>query len=253
MDKNMISEKDIVFVTTTLYTKWLGYQSNIIKNLFPDSEHIIVDGSSKWPISWFYWINEVKNSKSKYFIHIDEDFFITDKSELIKVLEKMESEDLDLVGCPDGYQHYRGANPIALNTFLMFGRVSKLKDIVLDDIRFSYNNEKGWINNYDIMYKDDYKKDFTYRFTKQGGDNFKFEQEPYYAFHWTMKELGCKFDYLFPFFDDRFKSTNPRIEEDSNDIGIHMWFTRQWNSQMDVHGLTNIERYEKVEKYLNEK
>jgi hypothetical protein len=34
--------------------------------------------------------------------------------------------------------------------------------------------------------------------------------------------------------NDRFKSANPRIEEDWNDIGIHMWFTRQWNSQMDV-------------------
>jgi hypothetical protein len=168
MDKDMINEKDIVFVTTTLYTKWLGYQSNIIKNLFPDSEHIIVDGSSNWPISWFYWINEVKKTDAKYFIHIDEDFFITDKDELMKVLDKMESEYLDLVGCPDGYHQYRGANPVAINTFLMFGRVSKLKDIELVDIKFNYN-EKGWINNYNLMYKDDYKKDFLYRFTKQGG------------------------------------------------------------------------------------
>ncbi len=26
-----IEDKDIIFVTTTLYTKWLGYQSKIVK------------------------------------------------------------------------------------------------------------------------------------------------------------------------------------------------------------------------------
>ncbi len=64
-----------------------------------------------------------------------------------------------------------------------------------------------------------------------------------------MKELGCKFDYLYPYFDDRFKS-NPRLEKDSLDIGIHMWYTRNWNSEMDVWGLKNVERYNRVEKFL---
>ena len=76
----MIDESNIVFVTTTLYTKWLNYQSEIIKNLFPDSQHIIVDGRGNWPNSWFYWIDEVKKSDRKYYIHIDEDFFITSLS-----------------------------------------------------------------------------------------------------------------------------------------------------------------------------
>ena len=52
----MIKEEDIVFVTTTLYTKWLAYQLEIIKKLFPKSQHIIVDGRGNWPNSWFYWI-----------------------------------------------------------------------------------------------------------------------------------------------------------------------------------------------------
>ena len=67
-----------------------------------------------------------------------------------------------------------------------------------------------------------------------------------------MKELGCKFDYLYPFFDERFKSTNPRLEKDSDDIGIHMWYTRQWNSSMDVWGLPNVERYNLLEKYIED-
>lgn len=68
-----------------------------------------------------------------------------------------------------------------------------------------------------------------------------------------MKELGYKFDYIYPYFDDRFKSTNPRLEKDSDDIGIHMWYTRNWNSQMDVWGLPNNEKYNKVEGYIKSK
>ena len=62
----MINESDIVFVTTTLYTKWLDYQKSIIKKLFPDSEHLIINGKGNWPNSWFNWINELKKSNKKY-------------------------------------------------------------------------------------------------------------------------------------------------------------------------------------------
>lgn len=247
----MIKESDILFVTTTLYTKWLDYQSKIIKNLFPDSNHIVVDGRKDWPNSWFYWINQIKNSECKYFIHLDEDFFLTSKEELLKVIQKMDDENIDLMGVPDGLHHFRGANPIAINTFLMIGRVDKLKNLDLSKIQFAYT-QKGWMNNYNLIYKDSYKKDWNYKFTQHGGSNFNFEQEPYYAFLWAMKDIGCKFEYLYPHFDERFKSTNPRLKEDSKDIGIHMWYTRQWNTNMDVWGLPNIERYKLVEKYLTE-
>ena len=102
MDKN-INEREICFVTTTLYSKWLEYQNNIIKDMFPNSKCILIDGRDNWPLSWFYWIEEVKKSECKYFIHIDEDFFITDKDELIKVMKKIDDNDIDIIGCPDGY------------------------------------------------------------------------------------------------------------------------------------------------------
>ena len=247
----MIEEKDIVFVTTTLYTKWLDYQSKIINNLFPESKQIVVDGRNNWPISWFYWINEVKKSESKYFIHIDEDFFITSKEELLKSIQKMDDNNIDLMGVPDGLHHYRGANPVAINTFLMIGRVDKLNSLDFSKIQFAYT-QKGWINNYNLLFKESYKNDWQYTFKENGGSNFNFEQEPYYAFLWAMKEVGCKFDYLYPHFDERFKSTNPRLKEDSIDIGVHMWYTRQWNTDMDVWGLPNIKRYELVEKFIKD-
>lgn len=252
----MVKDKDIVFVTTTLYSKWLNYQQNIIRELFPGSDIIIVDGRENWPNSWFYWIDEVKKSDKKYYIHIDEDFFITSKDELIKAIQKMEDNDIGLLGCPDGYHHYRGANPVAINTFFMIGRVSDLKrlDTDLKSVEYTLGTYDGktyiWINNLDIKFKDEYKIDFNYPFESQGGSNFENDHEPYYAFLWSMKEMGCKFDYLYPHFDERFKSTNPRISTDSPDIGIHMWYTRQWNSNMDVWGLPNIERYNKVEEYI---
>lgn len=251
MDKN-INEREICFVTTTLYSKWLEYQNNIIKDMFPNSKCILIDGRDNWPLSWFYWIEEVKKSECKYFIHIDEDFFITDKDELIKVIKKIDDNDIDIIGCPDGYHEYRGANPIAINTFLMVGRVDKLKDINLSNISFMYGTN-GWMNNLGLSFKESYKDDFDYKFTKKGGGNLTFEQEPYYAFLWALKDAGCKFDYLFPHFDDRFKSTNPRVEEDSNDIGIHMWYTREWNSNSDVHGMKNIDRYLKLENEILKK
>jgi hypothetical protein len=253
MDKNMIKESDIVFVTTTLYTKWLDYQSKIIKRLFPESQHIIVDGRGNWPNSWFYWIDEIKKSDKKYYIHIDEDFFITSKDELLKVVQKMENENIDLMGCPDGYQHYRGANPVAINTLIMFGRVDDIKRIDVDfrQIKFTWMSN-GWNNSFGLHYKEFYSEDFNYKFTQNAGSNFTQEQEPYYAFIWYMKNQGCKFDYLYPHFDDRFKSTNPRIGEGDDSIGIHMWYTRQWNSTMDVHGLPNIERYNRVEKFIKD-
>lgn len=252
----MIEEKDIVFVTTTLYTKWLNYQKEIIKKLFPDSQHIIVDGRTNWPNSWFYWIDEVKKCNKKYYVHIDEDFFITSKEEFLKVIEKMESENIDLIGCPDGYHHFRGANPVAINTFLMFGRVDNVKKINIDlkNMRFGLTSFDGvsysWQNSFDIKFKESYKSDFKYQFEQQGGSNFVNEHEPYYAFLWFMKEIGCKFDYLYPYFDDRFKSTNARLSSNSEDIGIHMWYTRQWFDRMDVHGMANVDRYEKVEKFI---
>lgn len=251
----MIKEKEIVFVTTTLYTKWLNYQKRIIKNLFPDSKHIIVDGRGNWPNSWFYWIDEIKKCDQKYFVHLDEDFFITSKDEFMKVFEKMESENLDLVGCSDGYHHYRGANPVAINTFLMYGRVEHIKkiDIDLKSLKYELKSFDGlyhWTNSADIKMEKSYSDDFVYNHKINGNGNFNCEQEPYYAFLWTMKKIGCKFDYLYPYFDIEYKSTNPRLSENSDDIGIHMWYTREWNQDFDVWGLPNKVRYERLEKML---
>jgi hypothetical protein len=206
---------DILFVTTTINTKWILKQSQLIKNSFPDCPHIIVDGTKNWPYSWFYWLSPAAKSDRKYYIHLDEDFFLENPEEINRCIEKIEREDIDLLGCSDGYHHYRDHNPVAINTFFMLGKVEHLQGIYdfFTGMEIFWNGD-SFVNSFDLHYKEEYSKDFNYQHEIMGGykyDNF----EPYYAFMWKMKDMGLKFDYLYPHFDERFKSTNPRIDKNS--------------------------------------
>jgi hypothetical protein len=246
-------DDDIIFITTTLGSKWLEYQKSIIKNLFPDSQHVIIDGSSNWPYAWFYWIDEIKKFKSKWFVHIDEDCFIESKDEIIRLIKKMDDEDYSISAVSDAYHHYRGANHVAINSFFMVGRVKDILDLNFEysDMEF-YLTNRGWMNSKNIIF-DEVKHSVNFEYPHKimgNGKNTDYEQEPYYSLLWKLKENDRKFYYLYPHFDDNFKSTNPRIDSNSPDIAIHMWYTRLWESDMDVHGLPNNERYRRIEKYL---
>jgi hypothetical protein len=251
----MIKESDIIFVTTSMSTKWISHQQKIIKDNFPESTFLVVSGMDKWPTAWFYWIEEVKKSSARWYIHIDEDCFIENRSEVVRLIQKMEEENIGISAISEAYCHFRGNNPVAFNSFFLVGRVKDLLDINIDfkSVTFSHDGN-NWSNSLGIKFKESYLEDFEYVHEKAWPyDNIKSEAEPYYLFCWLMKEKKIKFYYLYPHFDDRFKSTNPRIEKDSPDIAIHMWYTRMWGSPMDVHGLPNHERYERVEKYLRDK
>ena len=84
----MIKDQDILFVTTTLYTKWLSYQKELVKKHFPESEHIVIDGRNNWPYTWFHWLNHIKNTTSKWFVHLDEDCFLNSREELLDLIQK---------------------------------------------------------------------------------------------------------------------------------------------------------------------
>lgn len=254
----MITDKDIVFVTTTLHTKWLGYQQQLLEKHFPNSDRVVVDGTNflrQWPNAWFWWIENIKGRKEKWYIHVDEDFFLENSEEVYSLLEKMESEGYDLAGTSDGFSHFRGNNPVALNSFFMVGKVKDLDlfNVDLEQLRFMMDGNE-WKNNLGIQYEQKYSEDFKYPHNKASEQGWNsFDGEPYYLFFWLLKQNNKKFYYLYPFFDPRFKSTNPRILENSPDIGIHLWYTRLWNSPMDVHGMPNVERYLLLENYIQNK
>ncbi len=57
--------------------------------------------------------------------------------------------DYDLIVCSDGYHHYRGVNPIAINTFLMYGKIEYIKKINIDLSNLKYfmilkNSKYSW-------------------------------------------------------------------------------------------------------------
>lgn len=250
----IIRDKDIVFVTTTFFSKWLNYQRKSIKKLFPESDFITIDGNKDWPYAWFYWLDELKGRKEKWFVHIDEDCFLSSRGELEKLILEMDSENATLSAVSDGYHHYRGANPVAINSFFMVGNTEHFNELnfSLEGIKFWHENN-GWRNSLGIIYDEvKHRKDFVYPHKQmENGENCAYEQEPYYMILWMLKEKGRKFKYLFPYFDERFKSTNPRISEESPDIAIHMWYTRTWESPSPIHGVPNALRYQRIEEYLN--
>ncbi len=144
-----------------------------------------------------------------------------------------------------------------MNSFFMIGKVDSLKklDFEFGKLMFNYSfdgTNYNSINNFNLKFKEDYLIDFKYDFDIRGGANFSVEQEPYYLFFWLMKDLGMKFGYLYPHFDDYFKSTNPRVDMESNNIGIHAWYTRNWDQTFEVHGIPNVERYLRIEYHLKQ-
>ena len=254
--KTMVRDEDIVFITTTLNTKWLQYSKSLVAKFFPNSQHIIKDGSRNWPYAWFYWLEDLKSVGSKWFVLLDEDFFLTGNKELKRLISIMEDQNYSLSAVSDAYYHYRGANPVAINSFFMVGNVSHFNDLEfsMDGLEF-WHDATGWKNSKGILYDESkHRIDFIYPHEKfENGENCSYEQEPYYMILWMLKEQGRRFNYLYPHFDGRFKSTNPRIEKNSEDLGIHMWYARQWNSDFDVHGMSNRLRYTEVESLIKDK
>lgn len=159
----MIKESDIIFVTTSLSTKWIEYQQKILRDNFPESSFLVVDGSDRWPAPWFYWIDKIKNSSAKWYVHIDEDCFIENKNEVIRLIQKMEDENIGISAISEAYCHFRGNNPVAFNSFFLVGRVKDLEDINIDfkSVTFSYEGN-NWRNSLGIKYKEEYAEDFEY-------------------------------------------------------------------------------------------
>lgn len=261
----MIKDKQIVFLTTTLFSECLELQKSLIKYYFPDSEHILIDGSDKlsWPNSMFIWIDKLKDRKEKYFVLIDEDCFIINKQEVLNTLSLLETDVYDIIGCPDGYHPFRTCNPVVINPFFLFGRVSDFTnfDINFSELKYKIKNLPGsiskghhyqWINSAGIKYKHSYKDDFFYTHPILADSIFQDGKEPYYCLFWYLKDKGFKFGYLFPYMDKNLVTTNPKINENSSEMAIHVWESRNMKSQEKLFGKTAKERFELVKKYISE-
>lgn len=235
----------IVFFTTSTFSDIQEIQSECIRRLFPDSDHIRIDGRSGWFDVWYEWLNISNKYESDWYVHLDEDCFITSREEIENLILYMIENNLDIAGPPDGHHEYRSGNHMALNSFFM---VMNRKCI---DSWFSRGQipqfKKEWIDDYPYDKKNDSHYDYDMEFGSSGkplGLIWREGTEPYYDFMWVLKDSGIKFYYLKPDFDEEFQTTNLL-----NNTIIHMWYQRQRNSDRivcPIHTIPNKLRFDGV-------
>ena len=233
-------EKQIIFFTVAIGTRWIFYQQFLLNLHFPWARKIIINGNVRFDFSRgtdCVWYDFAKQSvslpdKIKYFVCIDEDCFITNPAMIYDQIGKLERDNLSLIGPSEVIEKIRGENPMALNSFFMIGKISDLKTVFL---QFDLN----------LRFKD-------LNISLAPIEKEKIEYEPYYVFFWNYYQKGFKIDFLNTGFHQQYHCTT--LLDDSNDIwALHMWLTRYWNRSIDFCGMPNRDRYLLVRSYLKEK
>jgi hypothetical protein len=228
----MIKDTDIVFITTTQYTKWLEYSRDSIKKHFPDSRIVHINGKYGWPETWFVWLDYLHVQQEKYFVLVDEDCFVLDGEGIKIAIEQLDETGAVLAGVPDAGFALRDFNSVALNPFFMIGNRLKLLNVLQ---RFPQWRQ--------FRFSDKYKA--------AGSIVPHPNYEIFYGLFWAVLEAGGKFNYLTPIDDYHFADSqrqNPatmvRITPTSRDLALHMWYSRKSDE------VGHKERYEKAVSYL---
>lgn len=235
----------IVFFTTSTFSDIQQIQTACIRKFFPDSHHVKFDGRTGWFGVWYQWLDFTKTYDADWYVHIDEDCFITSEIEINNLIQFMIENNYDCAGPPDGHFEYRSGNHMAFNSFFM---IMNKKCIDAWNNRTAIPQFKEeWIRDYPYEKKNHSHYEYDMEFGSSGkplGLIWKPETEPYYDFMWVLKETGCRFHYLEPKFGEEFQSTNLL-----NDTIIHMWHQRERNIDRIVsplHKMTNKQRFDSV-------
>lgn len=237
-----MNDNEILFITTTRYTPWLKWCKKSVKQFFPNSNHLIIDGRQNWPNVWFEWINHLKNYNEQIFITIDEDCFVINRKAVEEAILKLRNNNATLAGVHDAYFTWRGFNEVALNPFFMIGDRSKLIDVVT---RIPYYRN--------LIFNPKYFETAKYEWEIQNRQMIGHNYEPFYCLFWAVIEANQKLLYLYPHDKMEFvnqynklPATSVRVSPESDDMALHMWYSREWNNDI------NLQRYQKLEKYLTQ-
>ena len=233
----------ISFFTTSTFSDIQETQSECINKLFPESDHIKIDGRTGWFTIWYKWLDIAKNHSADWYVHIDEDCFITSRDEVENLIQYMIKNNLDIAGPPDGYFEYRGGNNMAFNSFFM---IMNRKCIdTWHNRTYVPQFKQEWIEEYPFEKKGGVNYEYNMEFGSSGkplGLIWKPCSEPYYDFMWVLKEAGIKFHYLEPIFGDEFQTTNLL-----NNTIYHMWHQRErWSNNIvsTAHTMSNKQRFD---------
>lgn len=233
-----LQDSDIVFITTTQYTPWLEWSQKSIKKHFPNSQTIVINGTSNWPIVWFKWLEYLPTLSQKYFIFIDEDCFVLDRQEILSAIRKMINRQATLAAVPDSFFTWRCFNEVALNPFFMIGDRVKLLQAISSPNWFRLRFKQEYFNTVSYDFPVDIKRTCH-------------EYEPFYNLFWAVLEAKQTLLYLYPSDDNAFLNqdnrlpgTNVRVMPDTPSMVLHMWYSRQWNDHQ------NASRYAKLKDFL---
>lgn len=236
----------ITFVTTSTFSDVQKTQSECIKKWFPNSEHIIIDGRTGWFSIWYKWLEVCKNIESDWFIHIDEDCFITDSYPILDKIRYMEEREYDICGPSDGCHEYRSGNHVAFNSFFLI-----MNKKCID----TWNDWISWNTTFPQFNKD---WEMEFPFQKRNKSNYTYDQpwnvwvpntEPYYNFFWVLKENEIKFHYLDIYYEPELSTSN--LLESSV---IHAWHQRERNLNRvvsPIHKYPNNIRYDMLISNIN--
>ena len=240
----------ITFFTTSTFSDIQETQSDCIRKFFPESNHIKFDGRKGWFMVWYDWLNFAKNFQSDWYIHLDEDCFITSREEILNQIQYMIDNNYDIAGPPDGYFEYRSGNHMAFNSFFM---IMNRRCIDTWHTRTNVPQfKKEWIEEYPYEKRNHSHYEYNMEFGSSGkpiGSIWKPETEPYYDFMWVLKEGGMKFNYLEPVFGEEFQTTNLL-----NNTIIHMWHQRERfvdGIVSPIHKMSNKSRFDGVLEKIN--
>ena len=241
----------IIFFTTSTFSDIQETQSKCIEKFFPESEHIKIDGRYGWFQIWYEWLNLAMHNYADWYIHIDEDCFISSSEGINELINYMQDNNLDISGPPDGHFEYRSGNHMAFNSFFMIMN-RKCIDAWFDKVIIP-QFKKEWIEDYPFEKKNHSHYEYNMEFGSSGkplGLIWKPETEPYYDFMWVLKDSGIKFNYLEPIFDKEFQTTNLL-----NNTIHHMWHQRERGIDRIVsplHTMTNKKRFDGMIKAIKE-
>jgi hypothetical protein len=244
----------ITFFTTSTFSDIQEVHTSCIRKFFPDSQHIKFDGRTGWFTVWYNWLDYAINVDSDWYVHIDEDCFITSSEKIYELIDKMTAEGIDIAGPPDGHHEYRSGNHMAYNSFFMIMNRKCIEAWYNKTHTPQFKEE--WIEEYPYDKKNGTRYEYNMEFGSSGkplGMIWKPETEPYYDFFWVLKEVGIKFYYLEPIFGNELQTTD--LLEGTI---THLWHQRERFSNTIVsplHTIPNIQRYnmmlEKIENIIN--